>query len=146
MPTPIVDLRLISMLDEIVLRGGDFSDPRARESLRRQYERPNVYYADLSVGLSCLFRPGASLDELAREGSYPNAKLSVAIVERLITELASAGCQLALYITPVPRFPDHHTLVVMRDGLLEITLSDEVLDALIRAMSIVNNPYRRTNP
>ena len=43
MTTPIVDLRLISMLDEIVLRGGDFSDPRARESLRRQYERPNVY-------------------------------------------------------------------------------------------------------
>ncbi len=83
MPTPTVDLRRISMLAEIVLRGGDLTDPRSRESLRMQYEQPNNYYTDLAAGLSCLFRPGASLDELAREGSYPNARLSVAIVERL---------------------------------------------------------------
>jgi len=143
MPTPMVDLRQVSMLAEIVLRGGDFSNPRSRESLRTQYEQPNNYYTDLTAGLSCLFRPGASLDELAREGAYPNARLSVAIVERLINELATVGCELTLYITPVPHFPDHHTLAVMRNGLLEKSLGDEALDALIRAMSIVNNPYRR---
>ena len=143
MPTPMVDLRQVSLLSEIVLRGGDFSNPRSRESLRIQYEQPNNYYTDLAAGLSCLFRPGASLDELAREGSYPNARLSVAIVERLINELATVRCELALYITPVPRFPDHPTLAVVRDGLVETTLRDEVLDALIRAMSIVSNPYRR---
>src|SRR6478752_2953588 len=114
MPTPTVDLRQVSMLSEIVLRGGDFSHPRSRESLRMQYEQPNNYCLDLAAGLSCLFRPGASLDELAREGAYPNARLSVAIVERLINELATARCELALYITPVPHFPDHHTLAIMR--------------------------------
>jgi hypothetical protein len=144
MSTPTVDLRQISMLTEIVLRGGDFTDPRSRESLRMQYEQPNNYYTDLAAGLSCLFRPGASLDELAREGSYPNARLSVAIVERLIDELAAVGCALTLYVTPILRFPDHHTLGVMHNGLLETTLRDEVLDALIHAMSIVSNPYRRT--
>src|SRR5690242_6058547 len=142
MSTPMVDLRQVSMLAEIVLRGGDFSNPRSRVSLRMQYEQPNNHYTDLAAGLSCLFRPGASVDELTREGSYPNAKLSIAIVERLITELATVGCELALYITPVPHCPDHHTLAAMRSGLLEISLSDEVLDVLIRAMSIVTNPYR----
>jgi hypothetical protein len=144
MATPMVDLSQVSMLAEIVLRGGDFTDPRSRASLRLQYELPNANYADLAAGVSCLFRPGASLDELAREGSYPNARLSVAVVERLVHELAVAGRELALYITPVPRFPDHHTLVVLRNGVLETTLQDDALDALIRAMSTVNNPYRRS--
>src|SRR5690242_5519266 len=144
MSTPMVDLRQVSMLAEIVLRGGDFSNPRSRVSLRMQYEQPNNHYTDLAAGVSCLFRPGASLDELAREGSYPNARLSVAVVERLVHELAVAGRELALYITPVPRFPDHHTLVVLRNGVLETTLQDDALDALIRAMSTVNNPYRRS--
>lgn len=89
MATPTVDLRQVSLLAEIVLRGGDFTDPRSRASLRLQYEQPNANYTDLSAGLSCLFRPGASLDELAREGSYPNARLSVAVVERLIQKLVA---------------------------------------------------------
>lgn len=144
MATPMVDLSQVSMLAEIVLRGGDFTDPRSRASLRLQYELPNANYADLAAGVSCLFRPGASLDELAREGSYPNARLSVAVVERRVHELAVAGRELALYITPVPRFPDHHTLIVLRNGVLETTLQDDALDALIRAMSTVNNPYRRS--
>jgi hypothetical protein len=55
-----------------------------------------------------------------------------------------AGRVLALYVTPVPRFPDHHTLVVMRNGVPETALHDEALDALIRAMSTVTNPYRRS--
>lgn len=96
MATPMVDLSQVSMLAEIVLRGGDFTDPRSRASLRLQYELPNANYADLAAGVSCLFRPGASLDELAREGSYPNARLSVAVVERLVHELAVAGRELAL--------------------------------------------------
>lgn len=105
--------------------------------------RVNRSYPDLSVGLSCLFRPGASIDDLAREGSYPNARLSVTIVQRLQDELAAIGYELALYITPVPRFPDHHTLVVKHSGVIEATLRDEVLDALIRAMITLSNPYRQ---
>ena len=143
MPTPTVDLSQVSPLIELVLRGGDVHDPRAREILREQYTRVNQKYPDLSVGLSCLFRPGASFDALAQEGSYPNARLSVTIIQRLVDELSVIGCELALYITPVPRFPDHHTLVVTRSGVIEPGLREEVLDALIRAMITVSNPYRK---
>lgn len=90
--------------------------------------------------------PGASLDELAREGSYRNPKLSVAIVQRLISEQATVGCELVLYVTPVAGYPDHHTLTVERNGVIEDTLSDAVLDALIRAMTVVDNPYQQSRP
>lgn len=143
MPTPTVDLSQVSLLTELVLRGGDVHDPRAREILREQYIRVNQKYPDLSVGLSCLFRPGASFDDLAQEGTYPNARLSVTVIQRLVDELREIGCELALYVTPVPRFPDHHTLVVKRLGGVETILRDEVLDALIRAMITVSNPYRQ---
>jgi hypothetical protein len=109
----------------------------ARDGLKAQYARPNVHYPDVRAGLSCLFRPGASLDELAREGSYRNPKLRVGIVQRLVAELAIANCGLVLYVTLVASYPDHHTLVVARGGVLELTLRDDALDALIRAMTVV---------
>ncbi len=143
MPTPTVDLRRVSILSEIVVRGGDMAHPAARSGLKAQYARPNVHYPDVRAGLSCLFRSGASLDELAREGSYRNPKLSVAIVQRLIGELATVGCELVLYITPVAGYPDHHTLVVARSGVMEVMLRDDALDALIRAMTVVDNPYQQ---
>lgn len=143
MPTATVDLRRVSALAEIVVRGGDIAHPAAREGLKVQYARANVHYPDVRAGLSCLFRPGASLDELAREGSFRNPKLSVAIVQHLIAELAAAGRELVLYVTPVASYPDHHTLVVARGGVLEVALRDEALNALIRAMTVVDNPYRQ---
>ncbi|MBF6590451.1 MAG: hypothetical protein IVW57_07950 [Ktedonobacterales bacterium] len=146
MPTPAVDLRQVSILSEIVLRGGDVAHPAARNGLKAQYARPNVHYPDVRAGLSCLFRPGASLDELAREGSYRNPKLSVAIVRRLIRDLATVGCEPVLYATPVAGYPNHHTLVVARSGVIEFTLRDDALDALIRAMTVVDNPYQRQRP
>ena len=146
MPTPLVDLHQVSLLTEIVVRGGDVAHPASRQSLKFQYEQPNSRYIDLVAGLSCLFRPGASLDELAREGFYPNPSLSVAIVERLIAELATVGCELALYVTPIPHLRDHHTLAILRNGSLEITLRDEVLNALIRAITVVKNPYQSKRP
>src|SRR5690242_15547451 len=79
MPTPTVDLRQAPLLSEIVMRGGDIAHPAARNGLKTQYARPNVHFPDVQAGLSCLFRPGASLDELAQEGSYRNATLSVTI-------------------------------------------------------------------
>jgi hypothetical protein len=48
---------------------------------------------------------------------------------------------LVLYVTPVAGYPDHHTLVVARVGVLELTLRDDALDALIRAMTVVDNPW-----
>lgn len=146
MPTPTVDLRQVSGLAEIVVRGGDIAHPAARSGLKAQYARPNVHYPDVHAGLSCLFRPGASLDELAREGSYRNPKLSVALAQRLISELATVSSELVLYVTPVAGYPDHHTLAVARSGVIEVTLRDEALDALIRAMIVVDNPYQQKRP
>lgn len=142
-PTPKVDLDQVGLLSEIVLRGGNISDSRAQESARAQYKLPNGHYSDLRVGLSCLFRPGASFDELSHEGFYRNAQVSVTIVQQLIDELAIIGCEPVLYVTPVPQFADHHTLVFLRAGALELTLEQDVLDALARAMMIVKNPYQR---
>ena len=146
LPTTTVNLRFVSMLSEIVLRGGDFAHPAARTGLRDQYRRANVHYPDVLAGLSCLFRPGASLDELAREGSYRNPKISVTIVQRLVTELATLGREPVLYITPVAGYPDHHTLAVAHSASIETSLSDDVLDALIRAMTIIDNPYQQKRP
>jgi hypothetical protein len=95
MATATVDLHHVSTLSEIVLRGGDFSHPASRHGLQVQYARPNIHFPDVQVGLSCLFRPGASLDELAREGSYRNSKLSFAIEQRLLAELAIVDCSIA---------------------------------------------------
>lgn len=146
MPDLTVDLRQVSVLSEIVLRGGDIVHPAARSGLKSQYGRANVHYPDVSAGLSCLFRPGASLDELAREGSYRNPKLSVAILQRVINELAMTGCELVLYITPVAGYPNHHTLVVAQSGVIDVALQDDVLDTLIRAMTVVDNPYQQRRP
>ena len=100
----------------------------------------------MRAGLSCLFRPGATLDELAREGSYRNPKLSVAIVQRLLSELATIGRELVLYVTPVGGYADHHTHAVARSDVIEFTLYDDALDALMRAMIVVDNPYQQKRP
>jgi hypothetical protein len=146
MPTPAINLQKVSVLSEIVLRGGDMAHPAARNGLKAQYARPNVHYPDVRAGLSRLFRPSASLDELAREGLYRNAKLSVTILQRLMTERATVGHEVVLYVTPVAGYPDHHTLVVVRSGVIEVTLNDAALDALIRAMTVVDNPYQQHRP
>lgn len=146
MATRTVDLRQVSVLSELVLRGGDFAHLAARKSLLAQYARSNVHYPDVRAGLSCLFRPGASLDELAREGAYPNSKLSIAIMYQLITELATINCEPVLYETPIAGYPDHHTLVVARNGKIETTLFPDAFDALRLAMTIVDNPYQHTRP
>jgi hypothetical protein len=70
----------------------------------------------------------------------------VTILQRLNTELASASLGLALYVTPVPGYPDHHTLTVARSAVIEVTLGDDALEALIRAMTILDNPYQPKRP
>lgn len=101
MPTQRVDLTQVSLLSQLVLRAGNISDPRAQFTAREQYQRTNTNYTDLKVGLSCLFRPGASFEDLAREGFLPNARLSAATIQQPVSELATIGCEPALYATPV---------------------------------------------
>ena len=147
MATPTIPLTQVSVLSELILRGGNATDPRSRQSLRDQYVRGfPALYPDVTSGLSCLFRPGATLDELAREGAYRNGKLSFALVGPLTRELASSGYGAVLYVTPTHRYPDHHTLTLVRNGQIERTLRDDALDALLRAVHVVDNPYQGRSP
>src|SRR5260370_15100497 len=122
MPTPAVELGQVSVLSEIVVRGGDIAHPAARNGLKVQYARSNVHYPDVRAGLSCLFRPGPTLEELAREGSYRNPKLSVAIVQRLLSELSTSDRELLLHVTPVVGDAYHHTLAVSGTAAIGFTM------------------------
>ena len=129
------------MLAEIVVRAGNARQPDARLILQKAYVVADAAYPN-TIGISTLFRPGATLDELAREGSFPNAKLSYSVVGRIMAELAIAGYELVLYVTPTRALPDHHSLAVARSGVVLQGLTDDAGDALLRALDVVDNPYR----
>lgn len=144
MPTPVVDLIAINPLVEILVRGGDALARDARYILQQAYIRVDrVRYPD-APGVSCLFRAGATLDELAHEGQFPNAKLSYAGVGALQQELLQVGYDLVLFVTPDPDtpLPDHHSLAVAKDGQVVWSLPGEAADALIRVLIVVDNAYR----
>jgi len=140
-----VDFTRISPLVEIIVRAGDFHDPRTRERMRNAYNTPLTLFPG-AIGLSCLFRPGATLDELAREGAYPNPLLSYTTVDRLQYDLAQVEYRLVLFITPTRHFPDHHTLAVAQGDIVELSLADAPLDALLHALIVVHNPYQTRKP
>lgn len=144
----MVDLSRVSVLSEMVVRGGNVTWKtrtdleRVRATLRTNYAGEMKQYPD-TLGLSTVFREGASLDELVRAGHFPHPKVSYSIVQRLIAELGSAGYEMVLYITPVPELPDHHSLAVAMRGIVQSELPDDAADALIRALIVIDNPYRR---
>ena len=141
MITSTVDLGQVSVLTEIVVRAGNARQPDARHILQKAYLAVDAAYPD-TIGISTLFRPGATLDELAREGSFPNAKISYSIVGRIVAELVAIGYEPVLYVTPTAVMPDHHSLAVARRGQMLPQLPDDASDALLRALDTVDNPYR----
>ncbi len=78
----------------------------------------------------------------AREGSFPNAKISYSIVGRIMSELTAIGYEPLLFVTPTAALPDHHALAVARGGKVLPQLPDDAGDALLRALDVVDNPYR----
>jgi len=147
MATPIVDLSQLNPLMEIIVRAGNAAAPNARLTLQEAYEDDDPAYPD-AVGISTLFRAGATLDELAREGSFPHKKISFSVIGKMMNALASVGYDLVLFVTPAPNLglPDHHSLAVSRNGMLQASLTDAAADALLRALIVVDNPYRRQQP
>lgn len=140
MPTPTVDLGRVSILQEIVVRAGNVKAQGARTTLQARYESDRVY-ADV-VGLSTVFREGASLDELARTAQFPHPRISWSVVGRIIEELRLVGYEIVLYITPTTLLADHHTLAIARAGVVEQSLSNAAADALILALQVDDNPYQ----
>jgi len=113
------------------------------------YVRLDLAYPD-ALGLSVLFRFGASLDELAREGQYPHAKLSHAQTIQIVASLAAVGYAPVLFVTPTPDLPNHHSLAVVAVGApagsLEPTLPDAVAGALLQTLVVSDNQYRKQRP
>jgi hypothetical protein len=142
MATTCRDLTTINPLVEIIVRAGNAAAPHARQTFQQAYVDIDLAYPD-TVGISTLFREGATLDELAREGAFPHRKISFSVVGKIIEELGAIGFELVLYITPTPRLPDHHSLAVAVGGIVQPTLSDIATDALLRALTVVDNPYQQ---
>lgn len=144
---PQVDLTAPSIQGDLIVRAGDVTAPSARTIMQRAYARG---YRDRSgaqlPGVSVLFRPGATFDELAREGQFPNARLSYGPVAAVRGTLAAAGYELALYVTPSVDLPDHHTLAVALAGVIQPQLPDAAFDALRLALRVADNNYRRQRP
>jgi hypothetical protein len=118
MATPTVDLAALNPLLEIVIRAGDTSVGSARTTLQTAYLARDMNYPD-TIGMSTLFRVGATFDELAREGSYPHKKISFSIIGKIREELQQVGFDLVLFITPTRKYPDHHALAVAHGVLLK---------------------------
>jgi hypothetical protein len=142
MATPTVDLTAINPATEIVLRAGDAKHPQAKATLHNAYGLDKAY-PDV-IGISVLFKIGASLDDLMREGHFRHSKVSYAPVGRIVSELASVGYELVLYVTPdlARGLPDHHTLAVARAGAVLQALPDDGADALLRVLTVRDNLYQ----
>jgi len=142
-----VDLRGVNPLVEIIVRAGDVSVPGARKSLQDAYtQRDEDNYPDI-IGMSVVFRPGATLDQLAQQSNFPHRKLSFSVIGRITEELERVGYEPLLFATSTSDLPHHHSLAVARVGAMmsvEPTLSDVAADALISALTVVDNPYRRS--
>jgi hypothetical protein len=141
-----VDLSKLTPLAEIVLRAGNLHDPaQAQRTLRDAYQQDDDY--DNVVGISVLFKVGATADFLAQEGGFRHNRISVSVVAKLQEELASINHELVLFVTPMPQapffLPDHHTLAVAQGGMVKPTLEDVVAEALMRSFLVVKNPYKR---
>lgn len=142
MATPMVDLTAINQQTELVLRAGDAKHPQAHQNLLNAYDLDRAY-PDV-VGISALFRVGASLDDLMREGHFRHPKVSYAPVGRIMSDLATVGYELVLFITPdlARGLPDHHTLAVARGSTVLQDLPDDAADALLGALTVVDNRYQ----
>jgi hypothetical protein len=148
MATPRVDLSRINPLVEIMVRAGDAKSPQARKNVQAAYLKRDFANFPDAPGISVLFRPGATLDELAREGAFPHNRISFSVIGKIIEELAAVGYELVLFVTPTPALglPDHHSLAVERAGVVEPSLPDAAADALLGALTVVDNPYRPQRP
>jgi hypothetical protein len=138
-----VDLSIIDGLAEIILRAGDLEIKDALALLKKAYEIDDDY--DNVVGISVLFRIDANVTALAKEGNFPHKRLSISFISKIKEELSKIGCELVLFITPMPdlNLPDHHTLAIRRQGVIETGMANDAAGALQHSFLSVDNPYRR---
>jgi len=142
MPTQRVDLAQVARDVEIVVRAGDAHHPDAQMRLQQAYARFDMRNYPDAPGPSVLFRPGATVGELAQEGNFPHQKLGVATIGSLLDALAAEGYELVLFVTPTQQLPDHHALAVAHAGQALLRLPDVAAQAILSVLRVVDNPYR----
>lgn len=142
MPTSRVDLAQIARDVEIVVRAGDAQHPDAVVRLQQAYQRFDMRHYPDAPGASVLFKPGATVSELAQEGNFPHQKLGIATVGALLDALSFEGYELVLFVTPTQQLPDHHALAVARVGQALPNLPDTAARAILAVLRVVDNPYR----
>jgi hypothetical protein len=156
MPTPtVLDLTKISILAEIVIRGGDLHDPHTnvRQILKNNYRVFSPRYG--VYGLSVLINTNpiqpATYEILVQRNPIFNRKISLSVIGSVTTALQHVGYGMLLYVTPSHDLPDHHTLAVfdLRDTTQTVhhELPDSAANALISAfVQTVSNPYPKPRP
>ncbi len=142
MTTQRVEIAQVVRDVEIVVRAGDAHHPDAQARMQQAYVRFDTRHYPDAPGISVLFKPGATLNELAQEGNFPHQKLGVATLGSLVDALNLTGYQLVLFITPTQQLPDHHALAVAQTGQALPTLPDAAAQAILRVLQVVDNPYR----
>lgn len=156
MPTPAtLDLTQLSVLTELIIRGGDLHDVKAnvRLILQNNYRVYSLRYGvyGLSVLINANPAQPATYAQLAQRNPIFNKKLTLSVVGAVSGALHQAGFGMVLYVTPSIDLPDHHTLAVfdLSDATqtLHQTLPDAAVTALIRSFPpAVDNPYPKPRP
>lgn len=156
MPTPVtLDLTQLSILAEIIIRGGDLHGASAnvRQILQNNYRiySPRYGVYGLSVLVNANPAQPATYDQLAQRNPIFNRKLSVSVIGAVTGALHRAGYGMVLYVTSSNDLPDHHTLAIFDLGdvaqTIHQTLPDPAVGALMSAFpAAVDNPYPKPRP
>lgn len=132
-----MSVNLSVVLLEFVLRGGGPDVQRMIDRYEKDQQYPGVY------GLSSIFHPGFTLDQLARSAWQPHTRIHYATVAELIAALGTLGYDLVLTPTPHPGNPDHATLSIGRQGVILTSMPRDAAQALVQAFHVAPNPYQR---
>jgi len=92
-----------------------------------------------------MFHPGYDIDALAHAGHFRHNAISYSSVAQLQQALGTIGYEIVLRATPSSSNPDHHSLLVSKQGQIQAMLLDDVAQALAQEFgkNIVPNPYKQ---
>ena len=119
-----------------VVRAGEAKAAALMKGYREHLGVPGLY------GFSVQYQPGASWQELAQAGQYPNAQISIA--EELDRRHALSALDNDFRLVPSPGAGYHHTFVVLYDatGAMLTQLPAQVALKLHDAFAQMPNPHR----
>jgi hypothetical protein len=133
----MIDLNVVLL--DFVMRGGVPDAQLLVDTYVQSKANPSAY------GVSAIFHPGFTLDQLAWAANQPHKQLHYATVAELRAALAPLGYEPVLVHTPSRTNADHATLGIARLGVKGVlqALPMDAAQALVAAFHQIVNPYRR---